>query len=55
MSGQTPTAAEFLELVYAMPPDQRACVLACARRGNAGMPFEQNMAQLERELAEVRR
>jgi hypothetical protein len=37
-----------------MRAEERACVIACAHRGNAGMPFEENMEQLARELAEAR-
>ncbi len=54
MSDQTPTEAEFLAHVRSLTPEERACVIACAHRDNAGMPFEENMAQLARELAEVR-
>jgi hypothetical protein len=55
MSDQTPTEAEFLAHVRSLTPEERACVLACAHRGNAGMPSAENLARLERELAEARR
>ena len=46
-----PTEQQLLEVVRAMPVEKRACMFAFAFRGLAGMPFTENMAVLERELA----